>query len=97
MKTEKLPKDVLEKAEKVGNVFEALEAIEIIVSDCFSFDLECNLAFDRLTTETEKTAAIKLGEIYKIAHASNPKHSCYGVHENWRVGIKKFKEEAKEL
>ena len=69
---------------------ETIEIIERIVSDDFSADMECDLAFDRLTTEKEKIMAKKLGEIYKIAHSANKNHSCYAVHDNWRQQTKEL-------
>ena len=83
IKVVKLPKEVLEKAEMIGNIFTALQRIEDIVSDDFSHDAEFNLVMGRLT-EKEKVFAEKLGKIYMIVHALNPNHSCYSVHGDWR-------------
>jgi len=81
---EQLPKEVLEKAEIIGNIFDVIDYIESIVNDDFCGDIEYDLAFGRLTTDKEKEMAEKIRQIYMVSHAWNSKNSCYKVHGDWR-------------
>ena len=61
----------------------ALEAIETIVGDddCTEWEM---LAVNKRLRGKAKLMESKLADIYKIAHAYNPSHSCYDVHSDWR-------------
>jgi len=90
MNIEKLPKEVLDKAEIIGNVFDelkqlqkALQEIEEIVNDDFCESISFDSFKGRLN-EREKTAADKLSKIYMLSHGNNKSNSCYPVHEAWR-------------
>ena len=93
MKIVKMPKEVLEKAKIVGNIFEdkkklilALEAIENLVNDDFVQDMEMALYEKKLKGDAKEMAE-RLNKIYRISHSYNPNHSCYNVHNNWRDEI----------
>lgn len=93
-KVEKEMTEALNEAYTLGHraAIESLEAIEHIVASDECADIEYKLAMDRFDSPTEKSMAEMLGQIYKIAHSSNPKHTCYDVHQNWRDEIKSLKE-----
>ena len=43
----------------------------------------------------EKDESLSL--IYRIAHSTNKSHSCYSVHENWRIEAEQVAKELKYL
>lgn len=69
----------------LGEAYDALDAIDRIVSDDFCEDLDMRAAFDEQPLSPDlKTAHSKLSAVYQIAHSESPRHSCYRVHADWR-------------
>lgn len=62
-----------------------LMAIERECGDEVCSDLEWDLAQHPDTmTARERLLAVKLNNIYKLAHGHNTDHTCHHVHADWR-------------
>lgn len=88
---EKLPKEVLQKAKIIGNVFTELKTnakvlafIEELVGGDFSEDMEFKkITKNKYTQKEAKQMAELIAKVYRISHAYG-NHSCYSTHKNWR-------------
>ena len=92
LKIEKLPKEVLEKAVIIGNVFHDLEEnkrllskIEEIVGGDFCSNMEFTSAMGReFKQEEAKEMERVIGKIYRLVHSHNKDNCCYDTHQSWR-------------
>lgn len=69
-----------------NDILAALELIETIVGgdQCELWDMEnAHRKFRGRAKEMHEM----LSAVYRIAHSSNPAHSCYSSHESWRQEI----------
>ena len=78
----------LEKVDKEMSYKDmALEVIEHLVDDDFMMDADYHVNIKPEEEFTQKDAQLmarKLLRIYRITHSTNPDHTCYATHEDWR-------------
>lgn len=78
MRPNKPPRKVTSK------YLDVLEAIEDIVGDD-SCEMWSMMAAEAELVSPANEMQAKIAAVYMLAHGNNPNHSCYHVHEGWRL------------
>jgi hypothetical protein len=73
-----------------------IDIIDHLTGDDFCEELDCEVNLPGKTpTEFQKQVQAKLSQVFRLAHAFNPRNSCYSVHQVWRDELKKLAEAGK--